>query len=220
MILKFAIRNLLKRPFLNLIKITGLSLALSGILLIILFLKSEVTYDRFHKKSDRIYRLTTIDQTFIAGKQFARVYNPAFVPAMAGYFPEVENYVRLAPVRGGVMKHGENYIIINQAFECDSTFFDVFDAELLSGNPGTILNGPGSMVISESFAKRTFGDSDPSGQILTLPTGQYYGKNLDFTVKGVMKDFPRNSHFHPDFIATPVDRSSLEFWAWSYLLLT
>jgi len=53
MILKFAIRNLLKRPFLNLIKITGLSLALSGILLIILFLKSEVTYDRFHKKSDR-----------------------------------------------------------------------------------------------------------------------------------------------------------------------
>jgi putative ABC transport system permease protein len=220
MILKFAIRNLLKRPFLNLIKITGLSLALSGILLIILFLKSELTYDRFHKKSDRIYRLTTIDQTFIAGKQFARVYNPAFVPAMAGYFPEVENYVRLAPVRGGVMKHGENYIIINQAFECDSTFFDVFDAELLSGNPGTILNGPGSMVISESFAKRTFGDSDPSGQILTLPTGQYYGKNLDFTVKGVMKDFPRNSHFHPDFIATPVDRSSLEFWAWSYLLLT
>lgn len=220
MILKFAIRNLLKRPFLNLIKITGLSLALSGILLIILFLKSEVTYDRFHKKSDRIYRLTTIDQTFIAGKQFARVYNPAFVPAMAGYFPEVENYVRLAPVRGGVMKHGENYIIINQAFECDSTFFDVFDAELISGNPGTILNGPGSMVISESFAKRTFGDSDPSGQILTLPAGQYYGKNLDFTVKGVMKDFPRNSHFHPDFITTPVDRTSLEFWAWSYLLLT
>ncbi len=220
MILKFAIRNLLKRPFLNLIKITGLSLALSGILLMVLFLKNELTYDRFHKKSDRICRLTTIDKSFIAGKQFARVYNAAFIPAMAGYFPEVENYVRLAPVRGGVMKHGENYVIINQAFECDSTFFDVFDADLISGNHGTILNGPGSMVISESFAKRTFGDADPEGQILTLPSGQYYGKDLNFTVKGVMKDFPRNSHFHPDFIATPVDRSSLEFWAWSYLLLT
>ena len=220
MILKFAIRNLLKRPFLNLVKITGLSLALSGILLIVLFLENELTYDRFHKKSDRIYRLTTIDQTFIAGKQFARVYNPGFIPAMAGHFPEVENFVRLAPVRGGVMKHGENYVIISQAFECDSTFFDVFDAELLTGNPETILKGPGSMVISESFAKRAFGNSDPAGQILTLPAGQYYGKNLDFTIKGVMRDFPRNSHFHPDFITTPVDKSSLEFWAWSYLVLS
>ncbi len=220
MILKFAIRNLLKRPFLNLVKITGLSLALSGILLIVLFLENELTYDRFHKKSDRIYRLTTIDQTFIAGKQFARVYNPGFIPAMAGHFPEVENFVRLAPVRGGVMKHGVNYVIISQAFECDSTFFDVFDAEMLTGNPETILNGPGSMVVSESFAKRVFGNSDPAGQILTLPAGQYYGKNLDFTIKGVMRDLPRNSHFHPDFITTPVDKSSLEFWAWSYLVLS
>lgn len=219
MILKFAIRNLLKRPFLNLVKITGLSLALSSILLIVLFLENELTYDRFHKKSDRIYRLTTIDQTFIAGKQFARVYNPSFIPALAGHFPEVENYVRLAPVRGGVMKHGENYVIISQAFECDSTFFDVFDAELLTGNPEKILNEPGSMVVSESFAKRAFGNSDPAGQILTLPAGQYYGKNLDFTIKGVMRDFPRNSHFHPDFITTPVDKSVLEFWAWSYLVL-
>ena len=58
MILKFAIRNLLKRPFLNLIKVVGLSLALSGILLIVLFLKNELTFDSFHKKSDRIYRFT------------------------------------------------------------------------------------------------------------------------------------------------------------------
>ena len=220
MILKFAIRNLLKRPFLNLVKIIGLSLALNGIMLIVLFLKNELTYDRFHKKSDRIYRLTTIDQTFIAGKQFARVYNPAFIPAMADYFPEVENYVRLAEVRGGVMKYKDDYIIINQAFECDSTFFDVFDAELLTGNPETILNGPGSMVVSESFAKRVFGNSDPAGQILTRPAGQYYGTDLDFTIKGVMKDFPRNSHFHPDFITTPVDKTALEFWAWSYLVLS
>ena len=64
MILKFAIRNLIKRPFLNLIKVVGLSLALSGILLIVLFLKNELTYDSFHKKSDRIYRFTTTSPLF------------------------------------------------------------------------------------------------------------------------------------------------------------
>lgn len=67
MILKFAVRNVIKRPFLNLIKVVGLSLALSGILLIVLFLKNELTYDSFHKKSARIYRFTITDQSFIGG---------------------------------------------------------------------------------------------------------------------------------------------------------
>ena len=176
MILKFAIRNVSKRPFLNLIKVIGLSLALSGILLIVLFLKNELTYDRFHKKSDRIYRLTITSPDFFDGKHFARVYKPGFIPKMAEYFPEIENYVRLIPVRGGVMKHKEDFIDISQAFQCDSTFFDVFDSELLVGNPEKILDDPGSMVVSESFAKRVFGNSNPVGQILTLPGGQYYGE--------------------------------------------
>ena len=127
MILKFAIRNITKRPFLNLIKVIGLSLALSGILLIVLFLKNELTFDSFHKKSDRIYRFTITSPDFLEGKHFARVYKPDYIPKMAEYFPEIENYVRLAPIRGGVMKHNEEFIMINQAFECDSTFFEVFD---------------------------------------------------------------------------------------------
>lgn len=220
MTLKIVIRNILKRPFLNLIKIIGLSLSLSGILLIVLFLKNELTFDRFHKKSDRIYRFTVFEPSFIAGRHFARVYNPGYIKAMTDYFPEVENYVRMAPVRGGVMKHDNQYILISQAFECDSTFFEVFDAKLLAGNSENILNSPGSMVVSESFAKRTFGNADPIGQILTQPSGQFYDRNTDFTIKGIMKDFPQNSHFHPEFITTPVDKTVLEGWAWTYLLLS
>jgi putative ABC transport system permease protein len=219
MTLKFVNRNLLKRPFLNLIKVVGLSLSLSGILLIVLFLKNELTYDRFHKKSDRIYRFTTTDQSFITGKHFARVNNPEYIPGMASYFPEIENFVRMAPIRGGVMKHNEEYILVNQAFECDSTFFDVFDCKLLVGNPENILNNPGSMVVSESFALKTFGNVNPAGQILTLPSGQFYGKDIDFTIVGIMKDFPQNSHFHPEFITTPIDKTILNGWAWTYLLL-
>lgn len=217
--LKFVIRSLLKRPFLNLIKVVGLSLSLSGILLIVLFLNNELTFDRFHKKSDRIYRFTTTDQDFIAGKHFARVNNPEFIPRMSDYFPEIENYVRLAPIRGGVMKHNEEYILVSQAFECDSTFFEVFDSELLVGNPENILLNPGSMVVSEIFARKTFGNANPVGQILTLPSGQFYGKNIDFTIKGIMKDFPQNSHFHPEFITTPIDRTIFNGWAWTYILL-
>ena len=219
MLLKFVIRNLIKRLFLNLIKVVGLSLALSCILLIVLFLKNELTFDNFHKKSNRIYRFTITSKSFFTGKHFARVPNPTYIPEMAEYFPEIENYVRLAPIRGGVMKRNEDYINVNQAFECDSTFFDVFDSELLVGNPENILNSPGSMVVSESFAKRVFGKLNPIGQILTLPEGQYSGENIDFTIKGIMKDFPQNSHFHPEFITTPIDKTIFKGWAWTYLLL-
>jgi putative ABC transport system permease protein len=217
---KFAFRNLLRRPFLNLIKIIGLSLSLSGILIIVLFLKNELTYDRFHKKSDRIYRFTVTSPDMFDGKHFARIPNPDYIPKLAGYFPEIENYVRLVPIMGGVIKLNEDYIKIDQAFQCDSTFFEVFDADLAVGNPAGILNNPGSMVVSESFAKRVFGNENPAGKILTLPEGQYYGKGTDFTIRGIMRDFPQNSHFHPEFIVTPVDKGEFSRWAWTYLLLS
>jgi putative ABC transport system permease protein len=220
MLLKFVIRNIYKRPFLNLIKVIGLSLALSGILIIVLFLKNELTYDGFYKKSERIYRLTYTSSDFFEGKHFARVYKPDFIPKMSEYFPEIENYVRLAPISGGVMKHNEEFIEITQAYICDSTFFEVFDSKLLVGNPQNILNSPGSMVVSESFAKRIFGKVNPIGQILTLPKGQFYGEIMDFTIKGIMKDFPQNSHFHPECIASPIDKSIFEGWSWTYILLS
>jgi putative ABC transport system permease protein len=218
--LRIAIRNLTRRPFLNLIKIIGLSLALSGILIISLFLKNELTYDNFHKKSDRIYRFTITSPEILGGKHFARVPNPDYVPGMAENFPEIENYVRLVPIMGGVIKLNEDFIRVNQGFQCDSTFFDVFDSELLVGNPSNILDNPGSMVVSESFAKRIFGNLNPVGQILTLPDGQFYGKKYDFTIRGIMKDFPQNSHFHPEFIVAPQDKGEFSRWAWTYLLLS
>lgn len=74
-------------------------------------------------------------------------------------------------------------------------------------------------MISENFASNVFGKVDPIGKILTLPSGQYYGNNSDFIVRGVMKDFPQNSHFHPQFITTPTDKTDLERGAWIYILL-
>ncbi len=220
MILKFTFRNLAKRPFLNLIKVVGLSLALSGLFIITMFLKNELTYDSSYSKSERIYRHTFTSEYVFGGKHFARVFNASFIPQMAEYFPEIESYVRLAPIRGGFVKNNEKFIDVNQAFECDSTFLEVFDCKLIVGNPETILDAPGSIIITESFAKKVYGDSNPIGKILTLPDGQYYDESIDFTINGIMRDFAQNSHIHPDFITTPGDKSILDRRAWCYLLLS
>ncbi len=219
MILKVVIRNLLKHPFLNLVKIIGLCLALTGIIFISLFLKNELSYDRFHSQSDRIFRYTIANPGFFGGKEFARVYRTGYIPELKDKIPGIENFTRLMPVRGGLMKYKERYYRFNEAFECDSTFFRVFDAEIVIGNKQTVFEHPASMVVSESFAQRVFGDSNPIGEILTLPSGQFYGEPQDFTIQGIMQDFPSNSHFHPEFITTPVQDQFDNGWAWTYLLL-
>lgn len=219
MTLKLAIRNLRKRPFLNLIKVIGLSLALSSIMMIVLFLKHELSFDGYHPHADRIYRFTTSSPTFLGGKHFARLYNPSYIPEMKEYIPGIESFARLAPMRGGVLQYEDKFFNLNQAFESDSTFFQFFQAGLLLGNPEAILDAPGSMVISESFAKKVFGDQNPVGEILSLPSGQFYGEASEYIITGVMKDFPANSHFHPEIIASPHDESIFRSWAWTYLLL-
>jgi putative ABC transport system permease protein len=215
----FAFRNLLNRPFLHFIKIVGLSLALSSILVIVLYMNFELSFDRYHKKADRIYRFTVTNSQFFNGRHFARTHNVSYIPELKNQYPEIINYTRLLPIRGNILKYDDRYVDINQAFECDSTFFQVFDAELVIGNKNTVLHEPGSMVITESFAKKVFGNTNPVGQILTIPPGQYYGRDYDYTVKGVMKDFPGSSHFHPDLIASALEEN-FQGWAWTYLLLS
>ena len=220
MILKVVVRNLIKRPFLHLVKVVGLSLALTGIIFIALFLKNEFAFDKYNEKAARIYRYTIADSDFMGGKEFARIVNPGYVQNVKEQLPDIENFVRLRPVREGLVKYNERYYNVSQAFECDSTFFQVFDAELTVGNKHIVLENPASMVISATFAERVFGKENPIGEVLTIPSGQFYAEEQKFTVKGIMNDFPFNSHFHPDFIATPVQDKFIYGWAWTYLLLT
>lgn len=217
---KVVLRNLIKRPFLNFVKVIGLSLALIGILFISLFLKNELSYDNYHENAKNTYRLSLTNPDFLGGKHFARIVNPGYLPNLKERLPELEQFVRLRPLRGGLMKYNERFYNVSQAFECDSTFFHVFHAELVIGDKNVVLETPASMVVSETFASRIFGNENPIGKVLTLPTGQFYGKEQNFTINGVMKDFPGNSHFHPDFIATPVSDRFTNGWAWTYVVLS
>ncbi len=219
MILNLVLRNLRRHPFLNLIKLAGLMLAFSSMMLIALYLKHELSYDRFHTTSDRIYRFTATSPTAFSGKHFARIWGAAYIPEMAGTFPEIESYTRLSPVSGGVVLWEEKKIPMQQTFFCDSSFLKIFEVNLLLGDPKEVLAGPSSLLISESYAKKIFGDKNPVGQVLTIPTGRENGEVMPLHVTGVMEDFPGNSHFHPEFVASPPDPSWLDSWAFTYLLL-
>ncbi len=220
MISNFVFRNLKKRPFLNLIKVVGLALGLSGILFISLFLKNELAYDSWHSKADRIYRYTTTHPNFLKEAHFARVHNPNEIPQLKEYFPEVETFVRMSPIKGGVILHNRKFYDLNAGFVCDSTFFDVFDAQLKVGDKSSIFNNPNALVITNSFAQKVFGGENPIGKQLSIPSGQYYAEQIDFTVQGIMNDFPQNSHFHPDFIASATTTQLNNGWAYCYLLLS
>lgn len=217
---KVVLRNLLKRPFLNMVKIIGLSLALTGIIFISLFLKNELTYDGYHTNSNRIYRYTLTDPDFIFGKHFARQVSIKPVEDFPEAVPGVENFVRMRPARGGLVRYKQMHYSINQGFEVDSTFFKVFEANLLVGDKETALENPASLVVTKSYAQKVFGDKNPIGETIEIPEGQYYGQVQGYTVKGVMEDFPANSHFHPDFIATPIQDKFESGWAWCYLVLS
>ena len=219
MLFHYTLRSISGHPLLNGIKVLGLALGLTGILFITLFIRYELSYDTFHQKAERIYRFTTTSPLFLTNSHFARIPNSDIIPDLAEYFSGIESYVRLVPVRGGLIMHDERYFKLTQGYVCDSTFFDIFSADLLSGNKETVLNEPGSMVVSESFAEKVFGTANPIGEVLSVPMGQYYGVRTDFTVKGVMKDFPGNSHIHPEFITTP-SGEDIGGWAFTYLLLS
>jgi len=219
MILKLALRNLRRHPFLNLIKLAGLMLAFSSMILIALYLKHELSFDRFHKASDRIYRFTATSPSAFSGKHFARIWGAAYIPEMVETFPEIESYVRLSPVSGGLILWEEKKTPMQQTFFCDSTFLKIFDVRLLLGDPEEVLAGPSSLLISESYSRKIFGDENPVGEVLTIPTGRMIGESMSLQVTGVMEDFPRQSHFHPEFVASPPEPSWLDAWAFTYLLL-
>lgn len=133
MLLKLIIRPLLKRFVFTFIKVIGLSLAFSISLAVSLFIIHELNYDHFFSNAERIYRFTVFDQNQL-DTHSSKLMDASYVSQMADYFNEIENHVRLASVLGGVIRYDDEFIRINQAFISDSSFFEIFDQELIVGN--------------------------------------------------------------------------------------
>jgi putative ABC transport system permease protein len=192
--LKIAIRNLRKQRGFTFINIFGLALGLACCLLITLYVVDELSYDRFHEKASRIYRINS-DIKFGGNDMHMAVSPDPMGPTLLKDYPQVENFVRLHG-RGTwlVKRTGQpNNLRENNIIFADSTLFDVFTLPLVSGDPKRALVEPNTVVISESAAKRHFGNQNPIGKTLL------FDNEATYRVTGVMRDLPTNSHFHTDF---------------------
>jgi putative ABC transport system permease protein len=191
--LKVALRNLWKSKGFSAINIIGLAAGLGVCLLIVLYVADEWSYDRYNKNADRIYRLDA--DIYFNNTQFTSSISPKpLALTLAKECPQVEQMVRINYQNDILVKKGGDWIRDHHVALADSTFFKVFTVPLLAGDPATALNEPHSIVIDESAARRYFNSTDVIGKTLELEN-----KTI-CKVTGVMKDFPRQSHFHLSFI--------------------
>ena len=187
--LKIARRNLLKYKSHALINVIGLSVGIACCLLILLFVADDLSFDQFHKKKDRIYRLNKIVTPLTGRTERHAISSGLMGPAMVTEFPEVEQCVRLLPWFDDVlMQAGETRVKVPDVVIADANFFQVFDFQLLQGNPAQVLSEPMSVVLTEETARTFFGDTEPVGKTIEGLQGKLY------TVTGVAAVPPENSH--------------------------
>jgi len=200
--LKIALRILKRYKVYSFINISGLAIGLACCLLILLYVRYERSYDRYHENADHIYRVVE-ELDFFGNKSHMAVTPAPFAPAMKNEFPEAKDAVRF--MKGNfsegkvLVTHGTDSYYEDKLYFADNSVFEIFTFPLFKGDPKNALKEPFTVVISQEKARKYFGDEDPMGKILTL-NDQY--SQSDFTVKGVLKDIPKNSHFRFDFLAS------------------
>ncbi|MEP1791812.1 ABC transporter permease [Reichenbachiella sp.] len=190
-----AFRNLGKHKFYSILNILGLSIGLSCFMMISLFVLDELSFDKFHKDSSKIYRMDF--QAKLNGSDFnsCKVGAPA-AQAILNDYAIVEDAIRIAATGNWFIKEKglqktfkeENVIM------ADSNFFSFFTFPMIHGNPKTALERPHTLVMDETTARKMFGDDNPVGKILVLDN------TTDYEVTGVYKDLPKNSHFRQNII--------------------
>jgi putative ABC transport system permease protein len=219
--IKIAIRNLLKKKVYSLINITGLSIGLATCILIVTYVINERSFDSFHENSDQIFRV--VQTTKSADRDEDQATTPF---ALAPVLDEEYSESILKTVRFFDMQL-ESHTFVNRDerisfreenfYFTDSTFFDVFSAELLRGDPKSALRDPLSLVITEDLAKKYFGDQNPIGKLLN------YRGIRDMTVTGVMENWPETSHMKIDLLASFTSLDDIyvsspdynESWLWN-----
>ena len=205
--LKVTYRNFVRQRLYSLLNLSGLVTGLTCFLLIYFYIQDELSYDRFHSKSDRIYRVLEHFESEGVGEHSASLPFPTG-PALKNDFPrQVEHAVRLfnfqSPTLTLANVPADKAFTESQIFFADSNFLEVFDFALLEGNRKLALDQPHSLIITESMAKKYFGEEDPIGKVLRFQETQ------DLQVAGILEDAPLNAHFQYDAI---ISFSSLKSW--------
>lgn len=183
---KIAFRHLLKNKGFTAINIVGLATGMAAAILIMLWVKSEFSFDRFYSRTDQIYAVGIKDVW--AGSAVQHFYTPKpMAAALKTDFPEIKHVARVNMGTGFLLTRGETKLSKEQGVFVDSTFLKIFDYKIVAGNPAEALKNPGQIVLTRSLADRLFGDTDPINQSVRLDSNQLS------TVSAIIEDIPDNS---------------------------
>ncbi len=205
--LKTAWRNLAKNKLFSLINIAGLSIGIAGCIMIGLYVYNELSYDRFQKNAERLYRVTT-EYTVNGVKSEAAADGSMAGPRLASAFPQIESYVRIMSFEPYVVAYGQKNFVENKFCFADSTFFTMFSFPLIEGDPKDALDAPNKIVITKSMEKKYFGNDQARGKILRI------AGTRDYVISGVSADPPLNSQIKFDFVASYASLSNANTPNW------
>ncbi len=191
--LKVALRNIIKHKGISSINIFGLAVGMTCAILIILWVQVQLSYDSEQVNKDRIYRLES--QTWVV--------MPPYLRETAMVFPEVEQAIRFYFWWEPTIKHNEKIFTVMEFALVDDEVFDVFNFDFIAGDPQRALGDPYSLVLTESLAKRLFGDDNPMGKMVQM------NNSYDYTVTGVVKDI-ENFHMNINAFVSANDMTKIQ----------
>ena len=191
---KIALRNILKHKGFSFINVAGVAVGLACFLLIALYVRDELSYDRYNTNAERIYRVT---RTFLSSEGTVSLklaqLAPPFGPLIKQDFPEAEQVVRTLGT-DGLLRYGEHAFNEQEIFFAEPNLFKVFNLNVSGGNPDQALVNPFSIMFSRPMAEKYFGQENPVGKTVRLD------QQFELTVTGVFEPLPAQAHFHPNFL--------------------
>lgn len=195
--LKIALRNLAKDKLFSAINLFGLSIGLAACLTIFVYVRQEANYDRFHSKSERIYRVSRsfIDPEGLSETVELGAVAPPFAPLLKAEISGIEQTIRFLEYDNVAMQREDLVFLENDLFFTEENVFDIFDIKVKEGNPKTALREPFSVMLSEEMAKKYFPQGNYQNQEILL-----FSNKIPFRVTGVYESLPANSHMHPRFL--------------------
>ncbi len=195
-LLQHSIRSFKKQRAYIIINILGLAIGIACSLLIALYVINEASYDRFNVKKDRVFRVILNGK--IGGQEVSGSFTPAIMgPTLPREFPEVEDFLRMDGFGPTVVEYERQIFTDNNIIEADSSFFNFFTIPVLKGDPGNLLNSAHKVVLSQTTARKLFGNANPIDKLIKIGND-----TVKYLITGVMGDVPSNSHFDASMVTS------------------